>query len=461
MTSAITGPGPLYYLLSLYAAVDEAVITSSDERISETVERFLPGTTGENAGWSVSLTELVGPMAPLGEALEGIAAGPELSIPELSRLVFIAGTLIHIPGYMEENNSRFVDVLMLAGPDRVRDVSRAGQLRDWLDQEFNGWQDWGKAKGVPVLEGFLDARIAMMPLCNAYLSSYQNRECVVIDTLFDDDQLTPQQVKNVVDLVNWDTIGGRFFVDMTPLLPDRTDGWSRILETCDLTGGVPFSYRLRTNLKYVKIDQGQYAGRLQYELDDYKTFPGDGDGAITIDHGYINVRALYPGAADPGVRVVTRKVVRIEEFPPVLQKIWICALGYGHSAMEMIFGGAQGQYKGLTKWDDPPPPVDPALPEDPNAGLQAQGAPTKPYPPKTAGALAVTMVSECLEDVAKDSSKLAAKWAKGKLEITDLAQFSGKFGARLASDAWIFLEKLNKLPPPNTPPGGGSNGGGT
>ena len=262
-------------------------------------------------------------------------------------------------------------------------------------------------------------------------------------------------------------IGGRFFVDMTPLLPERTDGWARILETTDLTGGVPFSYKLRTDLKYVKIDQGQYAGRLQYELDDYKTFPGDGDGAITIDHGYINIRALYPGAANPGVRVVTRKVVRIEEFPPVLQKIWICALGYGHSAMEMIFGGAQGGYKGLTKWGDPPPPVDPALPhvEQDDGALAAaapdQGTPTKPYKPRTAGALAVTMVSECLEDVAKDSAKLAEKWAKGRLQVTDLAQFSGKFGSRLASDAWIFFEKMSKLPPPNTRPGGGPYGGDT
>ena len=195
MTTAIASPGPLYYLLSLYAALDEAVITSSDDRVSETVERFLPGTTGDNAGWSLSLTELVGPMASLGDALDGIASGPELSIPELSRLVFITGALIHIPGYREENDSRFTDVLMLAGPDRVRDISKAGRLRDWLDQEFNGWQDWHKARGVPVLEGFLDARIAIMPLCNAYLSSYQGLECVVIDTLFDDDQLTPQKVR--------------------------------------------------------------------------------------------------------------------------------------------------------------------------------------------------------------------------------------------------------------------------
>ena len=164
------------------------------------------------------------------------------------------------------------------------------------------------------------------------------------------------------------------FDEMIALRPDRTDGWSRVLEITDITGGVPFSYKLRTNLKYIKIDQGQYAGRLQYELDDFKSFPGDGDGKVTVDHGYLNVRALNPGAAKPGVRVVTRKVVRIEDFPPVLQKIWICALGYGHASMEMIFGGALGHYQGLTKWDDHPPPVAPARPQ-PRRGCRSTRSP--------------------------------------------------------------------------------------
>jgi hypothetical protein len=459
MTSPTTSPGPLYYLLSLYAAVDEAVITSTNETASETVER-LPGTSGDNAGWSVSLTELVGPMAPLAEALEGIANGPRLSIPELSRLVFIIGVLIRL-GHADEHNRSFTDVIALAGPEGIPEgtqhIERGGQLRDWLDREFWRWQDWDKAKGAPVEEGFLDARVPQVPLCNAYLSEEDGAECVVIDTLFKDEVLTVQQVKDVLDLSNWDDVAGKYFKEMIPLRPDRTDGWSRILEVTDITGGVPFSYELRTDLKYLKVGKGQDAGRLLYELDDFKTFPGDGDGKVTIDHGYINVSALHPGTAKPGVRVVTRKVVRIEEFPPVLQKIWICALGYGHAAMEMIFGGVQGHYQNLTKWDDPPLPVAPARPEV-DHGAFANTAPGQrgtegPYSPKTAGALAVTMVADCLKDVTKDSAQIAEKWAKGQLQVTDLAQFSGELSSRLASDVWIFFDRLNKLPPPPTRPG--------
>jgi hypothetical protein len=456
MTSPTTSPGPLYYLLSLYAAVDEAVITSPDETVSETVERFLPGTAGDNAGWSLSLTELVGPMAPLDDALEGIANGPELSIPELSRLVFIVGVLIHL-GDHGEHDTRFTDVLVLAGPEEFQNIERGVQLRDWLQNEFLRWQDWDKLKLDPVGQGFVDARVPQVPLCNAYLSEEDGAECVVIDTLFKDEVLTLQQVKDVLDLSNWDDVAGKYFKEMIPLRPDRTDGWSRILEITDITGGVPFSYKLRTDLKYLKVGTGQDAGRLLYELDDFKTFPGDGDGKVTIDHGYINVSALHPGTAKPGVRVVTRKVVRIEEFPPVLQKIWICALGYGHAAMEMIFGGVQGHYTNLTKWDDRPVPVAPARPQVDHGAL-AHTAPDQegtdqPYSPKTSGALAVTMVADCLKDVTKDSAQIAEKWAKGKLQVGDLAQFSGKLSSRLASDAWLFFAKLNKLPPPPTRPG--------
>src|SRR5262245_49805599 len=211
MTTPTTTPGPLYFLLSLYAALDQAVISFPDEGIAETVERFLPGTTGANAGWSISLRELVGPMAPLDEALNGIMApsDPPLSIPELSRLVFVVGALTHVPQYQIGNSAGFAGALALAAPEEKRDTETGEQLRAWLEQNFNGWQEWEKLQGYPVELGWLDARVPQVPLCKPFLVMDQNVECVVIDTLFDDDELTLEQVENVLDLLNWDDIGGR------------------------------------------------------------------------------------------------------------------------------------------------------------------------------------------------------------------------------------------------------------
>ena len=42
---------PLQALLALYGALDQAVTSSGDAGIEATVERYLPGGTGANAGW--------------------------------------------------------------------------------------------------------------------------------------------------------------------------------------------------------------------------------------------------------------------------------------------------------------------------------------------------------------------------------------------------------------------------
>ena len=240
---------------------------------------------------------------------------------------------------------------------------------------------------------------------------------------------------------------------MTSVQTDRSDGWGRVLETTDLTGGVPFPYQMLTALKYYKSDQGQHDGRLQYDLDDTVAFPGGGDGKITMDHGYINIRPRNPNTPEPGVRVVTRKVVRIEGFPPVLQKIWICALGYGYAAMEMIFGGAQDAPKGATGGTDPPRPAEQHCGSAGHAGARMPHAGRAPRRLPNGGR---SRSPWCRLPGGRRQAErgVGEKWAKGKLQISDLVKFSSEVGARMASDAWRFLEKLGQLPPPKNPPAG-------
>ena len=42
---------PLQALLALYGALDQAVTSGGSAGIEATVERYLPGSTGANAGW--------------------------------------------------------------------------------------------------------------------------------------------------------------------------------------------------------------------------------------------------------------------------------------------------------------------------------------------------------------------------------------------------------------------------
>src|ERR1700739_1918854 len=47
-------------LLALYGELDQAVIGSGDAEIEATVERYLPGSTGGNAGWYDQLLGFLG-----------------------------------------------------------------------------------------------------------------------------------------------------------------------------------------------------------------------------------------------------------------------------------------------------------------------------------------------------------------------------------------------------------------
>lgn len=51
-------------LLALYGALDQAVTGTGDAEIEATVERYLPGSTGPNAGWYDELLGFLGGSSP-------------------------------------------------------------------------------------------------------------------------------------------------------------------------------------------------------------------------------------------------------------------------------------------------------------------------------------------------------------------------------------------------------------
>ena len=348
MTRPAAAPGRLYYLLALYAALDQAVTEFDDPNIARTVERFLPGTTGENQrGWSSDLAGWLGREFPdLNPSLRNIADGPPLSRPELSRLVYVVGALAHIPAYIENNDRLFAEVLGLAAPegvrsaeDKVRGTDTGSELLDLLQEGFNRRQDWDDVTAYAALKGWLDATVAIVPLCNACLTTQGGIQCVVVDTSFEDASVSMAQVEAIADPQNWDETAGEFFCSMTPLVPQTLDGWGRILETVSAWcgSGLPV---LKTDLKYFKADYPNQAV-LQYDLDDLDgPFPGRGDGQVTVDKGWIKLTTGTSANPNVGVTVATRKVVHIDPLSPVAQKVFVCVMGYGQAAMEMLLGGA-------------------------------------------------------------------------------------------------------------------------
>ncbi len=52
------------------------------------------------------------------------------------------------------------------------------------------------------------------------------------------------------------------------------------------------------------------------------------------------------------------------------------------------------------------------------------------------------MVNECVDDMSEKSAAVAAKWASGKVPITEMIELNAEFTARVITDPLRFLERL-------------------
>ncbi len=492
MTQPGQSDGRLYHLLALYAALDRAVTQSGDPNIAATVEGFLPGTTGQNQerGWSGNLGEFLDqPFPDVNDALSALVESePPLTPLQLSKLVYVLGSLMHVPGGLVGIGlEQYVQGLSLAQPQRAparetepvvayarEEPDPGSRLFNVLMEHFNKRQDWHAATAYAVRIGCLDPVVASIPPCNACVTTQGGIECVVVDTRFADNSLSINQVKAILDLRNWNKTAGEFFCNMQdrghPVAPYQE--WGRVLETVSAWCGSPLPV-LETDLKFLKAE---YPGGavVQYDLND--PFPGAGDGHVTVDKGWLKVVTGTSTNSSAGVTVTTRKVVHIDPLWPVAQEIFVCVMGYGQAAADMLLVGAKNPPPNLVAWSaDPaplvgtqpmqafataslagtqvmePPPAAPAGDQAVQAGT-ASTAGGGGAPAKTAAGLAVNMLSDFLAQTANDSATIAAKFANQELTVDDLAKSSAKLAARMASEPWRFLQKLSELPP-TTPPG--------
>ncbi len=466
-------------LLALYGALDQAVINTGDPEIEATVERYLPGSTGANAGWYDELLGFLGqshdfdperpesPAVPdLSQALTVLQnqattparsqpmtdAGPfaaaaapqpaQLTSVELSRMVYAIGALSHLPSYYPpgEWDAAFTQTLALAG------AGDGAELLEMLRNEFGGRDDWTQV----VLSGSLNADVAVVPLCNAKPKWVRGRLCVVLTTEFSSTKVSLNDLKDVIDPLNWARCLP-FFCAMDAM-PTRPDGWSRVLEHFSTTCGIAGMPQMRTPLKYWK---GPAVGApvpkptawVDYTLDDDPA-PGEhGDGAMVIDEGFIRMTSTVDDPTLHGVQVRTRKVVGFRNLGWFPTALFACVLGYGDQGVEMLLGGvakrAQEGPAGWTPWQ----------PSTPTAGQQ--GGPTAPAPPaepdptQRAITVAIEMLDECIDEMSQRSAALAAKYASGVPPVEESIAFAADLTARLVTDPWRYLQRMR------TPPQGG------
>lgn len=466
-------------LLDIHGSIDTAVISSPDPRVAEIADRFYPGAS-TNTEWYREIEAFAFPFDRSDSNEEARSEAnpirglreinddrneddePPPTIPELSRLMYGLGAVLHLNSVVriwpelpsadshgeDATRALLTDVIALAGPTdsfernhRILD-ERLDDVLDVFANQFMSWQDWFSVANVLQSMGVLSAEIASVPLCQASVVTIDGIESVVVDTDFAADDVSLERLKGVVDPRNWHNNYPHFFCRMQDKGP-RTDGWHKVLETVGVCAYPPsISPRLVTMLKFYKTTE-PYSARLDYDLND--PTPGEGDGQITVDRGFINMWSPNNAPTLPGVRVRTRKVAHINGVRPYTQKRYVCIFGYAYGTIEMLFGSARNPDPNFTytPWEEPTGGT--------QQGKGGDGGTAKPKPSDNSVASTwFKMWADCVTDLTKKNMDLSDKWMDGKLTFDDLATYSAEVGARVASDPWKFLKAISQ------PKGGGT-----
>ncbi|WP_164478795.1 hypothetical protein [Mycolicibacterium stellerae] len=474
-------------MLTLYGALDLAVaqaLESGDSETATTIDRYMPGAI-ENVGWSQRMFQTLLPQArrtpevdlAVTEGLNGLLNFDkehfgELTIPDLSNLVYIIGTLKHVPAAAPlENANLMAEALTLAAPkegfspEQVFEKSLAFLEGD-LDDGFQGWSSWPefiKWAAAPENAYVLEL-VGEVPQCRPGVITVNGLECVVVDADIDSDEITFDNLTNVMDPRNWPHAYPAFFCTMAPG-GDRypPDGWANVIETvglCGIIGG----YTLKQRLRFIKTDQRKGDARLDFDL---AAKQDDCDQKVLVDRGYINARCTREDGdtSKGGVRLETRKVAHITDFDTYQLAFWFCRLGYGSAAMQLFFGPARKPTPppllGYIPWKDAPYAMEPKNELSAPLDDEPPNTPTPPGGTPPVGKIEVaTKTAKALADMANfvtaKNLDLTKKWLASELKFDDLTKYGQEVGGRLASEPWRWLKDVT-TPTPNggTPAPGG------
>ena len=491
-------PTPAQALLALYGALDHAVGTGNAD-IEATVARYLPGSTGTSAGWYEQLLVFLGHrespfvdravVPDLGLALSvlkkapapaskaaakkptktakketAVTAGfsgtpptaPEQSRPlstvQKARMVYAIATLSQLPGwYLQSVLGDTWEQQLDDALDLVRGPSTG--LFDHLRLNVNSRDGYPKVIELAGKQGLIDPKVASVPLCQPKVMIVRNQPCLVITTEFTNADVSLQDLKDVIDPVNWARCLSTFFCEMDGK-KDRDDGWSRVLEQVSTTCPIAPTH-MKTPLKYWKTDGPDEKTQpptacLDYALDDQPADDGKGDGLIVVDEGFIRMTSTDAGLdpAKPGVRVRTRKVVGFRNSALTPWGVLACSMGYGDQGIDMILDGVENHANDPTGWTGWKESTLPSAKKPKDEPPQTPPV-TEPDTSRRAVELAVEMVNECIDDMSGKSAAVAAKWATGTVPIAEMITLNAEFAARLATDPLRFLERLR-----NPAPGG-------
>jgi hypothetical protein len=430
-------------LLSVYGEIDNVVCKADSSDIAETVEEFLPGTTGVGQrGWYGEIQRLATglPRDPaedpltfpsLHTALSNLADAPvevpveddKLSKRDAGKLLYAAMVLRKIGDQIPGRRTPLVgDEHLGACLDRVRPARRRRDATGAFKSLISGIHD--RDGWTASMQTAVDQRLVSGPAacferpCIGSVRKVGGTYATVLTTEFEDPEVSVEKMKNVLDPLNWPRTCS-FFRRMVPRGTDQ-QGWSRVLEE------VGTDFCMKTALRYWKGTLPDGGIFVNYDLDDDRT--GDDD-LVEVDAGYIVVQPLTSGAtAAKGVRIHTSKEVRIQGVSPTATAVMACLLGWADIGREMLVSASDlpaDELASMTKWSESEPPSNP---------VPTSAGSNKIPPPRVPPSIRNELITTAAEDfegylgrVEHWTGDFISKWQDGLTpdDITELGRNLG------------------------------------
>lgn len=459
-------------ILEVFGALDRAVREADDPQLTAAADKLIPGLGTADPRWYAEIeSKYYGNEARrtpnLAPALARIATEdadpetPRLNPAQKTRLLYGISTSERLRSLasgalpaLDNSDPKFDDALIgslaaIAPRDSESPADRRAKAVDARAallqniSNFNRFKDYKSAVQAPVEASALRSGQPMIaPLCHTAVVVVENLESAVIDTAFDSNDVSLEQLKSIVNPFNWAQDYSELFVRMAGQEPDiMPDGWRRVLETVRLLG----TEELTTPLKFFPYQPSRVEATLDYDLD--KSEFGTGDGQVLVDRGFINIKVTNSerDPAKPGVHVTTRKVVHIQGISAYAQGKLVCIGGYGTASANFLLGAAAK------------PPKDPVAFDYPTKEDEADKPRTTPTTAPPATPLthfvpaAVGAWTESAQDLTSGYFDIAQKWLTGSLSLTDVADYTTKVGSELASSPWKYLQAMTTPRTPGTP----------
>jgi hypothetical protein len=404
----------LHSLLAVFGAIDDVVDGTRDAKVLDVAREWLPNATGlGQGGWYAEIKSMAKVLTPADE--------DAVTFPSLQDAVgSLRGAKAGVPADNDTLSRYDLERLSYAANVLI-ELKKAGARVDVADSELEALRDLSKTRRPP---------------CQGELRKVNGQFCTVITTRQDDVDVSVNDIKKVLDPLNWPKYCS-FFKSMTNLGID-SNKWSRVLEEV----GTDFS--LRTMLKYWKGELEDGSIFVNYDLDDHRSTAAGDDGWVQVDNGYIMVARKD----DKHVDIFTSKEIAIPGLSPTATAVLACQLGWAEvgdhlfDAAKRLADSAKGakQPPGTTRWklSDKESPGAPAAPTGALAARMPRG-------------LRGDLIAEVLDQaddyftsVSAVADDFVTRWQNG-IDRKDVAALSAKFSKEMAAYAMELFDAPKKM----------------